>query len=349
MPHLKTVLVVGDKFIPTQSYATCLEGTGLEPRYIDWAGEKAEQHALQTVMEHEGPNSVGTPVEMLENIAEAEAIAFHFAPVTRELLDAAPRLKLISVARTGVENVDVEEATRRGIGVVQALGRNAGAVAELQIGLMLAEARNIARADASVKSGAWRKDFPGARIEIHGRTVGMVGFGHVGRIFSERISGFRPRLLAFDPYASDDALASSGVERAETLDDVFRESDFVLVQARLTPETERFVGAAQFALMKPNAYFINVSRSRLVDYDALYAALAEGRISGAGLDVFDEEPLAVDDRFRALDNVTITTHFGGDTEDTNAMSARLVVEAIAEFAETGRVPRALNARELGWR
>jgi D-3-phosphoglycerate dehydrogenase / 2-oxoglutarate reductase len=177
----------------------------------------------------------------------------------------------------------------------------------------------------------------------------MVGFGHVGRIFSERISGFRPRLLAFDPYASDDALAASGVDRAETLDDVFRESDFVLVQARLTPETERFVGAAQFALMKPSAYFINVSRSRLVDYDGLYDALSSGRISGAGLDVFDAEPLAADDRFRSLDNVTITTHYGGDTEDTNTMSARLVVDAISEFAESGRVPRALNAQELGWR
>jgi len=349
MPHLNTVLVVGDKFIPTESYAEYLEGSGLDARYIDWSGEKAEQHALQTIMEHQGPNSVGTPQEMLENIAEAEAIAFHFAPVTKELLDAAPRLKLISVARTGVENIDVEEATRRGIGVVQALGRNAGAVAELQIALMLAESRNVARADASVKAGGWRKDFPGARVEIHGRTVGMVGFGHVGRIFSERISGFQPKLLAFDPYASDDALAASGVARAESLEQVFRESDFVLVQARLTPETERFIGAEQFALMKPEAYFINVSRSRLVDYDALYDALAEGRISGAGLDVFDAEPLDEDDRFRSLDNVTITTHFGGDTEDTNAMSARLVAEAILEFRESGRIERALNARELGWR
>lgn len=178
----------------------------------------------------------------------------HFAPVGRDMLAAAKDLRLIAVARTGLENVDVAEATLRGIAVVPAYGRNAGAVAELQIGLMLAESRNIARADASVKAGAWRKDFPGARLEIAGRTVGMVGFGHVGQVFAHRLSGFEPRLLAFDPYTADESLAQFNVQRAAALDDVFAESDFVVVQARHSPETDRFIGEAQFALMKPTAY-----------------------------------------------------------------------------------------------
>jgi D-3-phosphoglycerate dehydrogenase len=341
-------LIIGDKYIPVQSYADYLEKTDLPVEYVEWEGTKAEQHHLQQITEFKGANAIQAPPALLDAVHDVEAVGLHFAPITRELIGKAPNLKLIAVARTGLENVDVEEATRRGIGVVPALGRNAGAVAELAIGLMLAEARNIARADASVKAGGWRKDFPGARIEIAGRKIGMVGFGHVGRITSERLAGFKPDILTFDPYASDELLNECGVRRVDTLDDVFRESDFVLVQARLTPETERFIGERQFRLMKPDAYFINGSRSRLVDYDALFTVLKEGTISGAGLDVFDEEPLPEDSRWRTLDNVTITTHYGGDTEDTNRTSARLVSEAITEFARTGKIARAVNAKELGW-
>lgn len=341
-------LIIGDKYIPTDSYAEYLKGSDLAVDYVEWEGTKAEQHALQQITEFKGVNAVEAPAALLDAVHDAEAIGLHFAPITAELLGKAPNLKLIAVARTGLENVDIDEATRRGIGVVPALGRNAGAVAELAIGLMLSEARNIARADASVKSGGWRKEFPGARIEIAGRTIGMVGFGHVGRITSERLAGFKPDILTFDPYASDELLRETGVRRVDTLDDVFRQSDFILVQARLTPETERFIGERQFRLMKSDAYFINGSRSRLVDYDALFNILQEGAISGAALDVFDEEPLPENSRWRTLDNVTITTHYGGDTEDTNRTSARLVTEAITEFAQTGKITRAVNAKDLGW-
>jgi D-3-phosphoglycerate dehydrogenase / 2-oxoglutarate reductase len=346
-------LVIGDGFIPAQSYLDAFTAdTGsrqlLDVRNVDWSGAKARHHELQQVMEVSGANAVPAPAELLAAVADVQALCLHFAPIGRDLLTAAPGLKLVSVARTGLENVDLDEATARGIGVVPALGRNAGAVAELQIGLMLAEARNIARADASIKTGSWRKDFPGARIEIADSTVGMIGFGHVGRIFATRLAGFGPRLLTFDPYADDAALAEHGVQRADSLDEVFAVADFVAVQARHTPQTERFIGAAQFALMKPGAYFINVSRSRLVDNQALLDTLRAGRISGAGLDVFDDEPLPPDSPWRSLDNVTMTTHFGGDTASTNRTSAALVATAVLEFARTGQVKHAVNAAELGW-
>jgi D-3-phosphoglycerate dehydrogenase len=268
--------------------------------------------------------------------------------VGEKVLAASDGLRLVAIARTGLENVDIDAATARGVAVVPVYGRNAGAVAELQIGLILAEARNIARADASIRSGGWRKDFPGARIEIAGRTVGMVGFGHVGAQFARRLAGFGCRLIAYDPYASAAVLAEYGVAQVSALDEVFASSDFVVVQARHTPETDRFIGAAQFALMKPHAYFVNVARSRVVDTDALYDALAAGRIAGAGLDVFDSEPLPDDSPWRSLDNATLTTHFGGDTEETNLTSARLVVDAVTEYATTGRVRTAVNAEALGW-
>jgi D-3-phosphoglycerate dehydrogenase len=346
------VLVVGDGFIAASHFEAALRercGADLRVRSVALGGSKADQHGLQQVMEVSGPAAVPVPASVLAAVPGARVLCLHFAPVAAALLDAAPSLGLVAVARTGLENVDVAAATARGVGVVPVYGRNAGAVAELQIALMLAEARDVARADASVKAGSWRKDFPGARVEVAGRTVGMVGFGHVGAAFARRLSGFGCRLVAYDPYASDDALYALGVSRVSTLDGVFREADFVVMQARLSPDTERFVGAAQFALMKPGAYFVNVSRSRLVDMDALFAVLRAGAIAGAGLDVFDEEPLPPDSPWRTLDNLTVTTHFGGDTEETNRASAALVADAVAEYASTGRVAAAVNAAALGWR
>jgi D-3-phosphoglycerate dehydrogenase len=176
----------------------------------------------------------------------------------------------------------------------------------------------------------------------------MIGFGHVGVQFARRLAGFGCRLIAYDPYASESVLAAHGVTAVSTPDEVFASSDFVVVQARHTPETDRFIGAAQFALMPPHAYFVNVARSRVVDTAALYDALVAGRIAGAGLDVFDSEPLPPDSPWRRLDNVTLTTHFGGDTVQTNTTSAHLVADAVTEYATTGRVRSAANAEALGW-
>ncbi|MCP3804473.1 hypothetical protein NLX83_34915 [Allokutzneria sp. A3M-2-11 16] len=340
------VQVVGDGFIPECDFVEELGARvpDADVRSIALPGDKRSQHAAQQIMEVSGANAVAAPEEVLSAVSDAEVLCVHFAPVGARLFDAAPDLKLVAVARTGLENIDVEAATARGVGVVGVYGRNASAVAELQIGLILAEARDISRADASIKAGGWRKEFPGPRVELGGRTVGMVGFGHVGKHFAKKLSGFECRLLAYDPYGAD----HPGVTRVSTLDEIFAESDCVVVQARHTPETERFIGAKQFSLMKPGAYFVNVARSRLVDTDALYEALSTGQIAGAGLDVFDAEPLAEDSPWRQLDNVTMTTHFGGDTEETNRTSAALVAAAVAEFAATGRVGAAVNAEALGW-
>ncbi|GAA1722519.1 hypothetical protein GCM10009765_83080 [Fodinicola feengrottensis] len=343
------VLAVGDEFIPAAEFRDALVQAELgDARTFQLPGTKAEQHESQQLMEKGGAGAVSAPAELLAAVAGAEVLCVHFAPVSAPVLAASEALKLVAVARTGLENVDIPAATAGGIGVVPVFGRNASAVAELQIGLMLSEARNIARADASVKAGEWRKEFPGARIEIGGRTVGMLGFGQVGRRFAEKLAGFAPRLIAYDPYVADEVLSASGVERAASADQVFSESDFVVVQLRHGPETDRMIDAKHFALMKPEAYFINVSRSRVVDTEALYDVLSTGRISGAGLDVFDHEPLPADSPWRALDNVTFTTHFGGDTIDTNRTSVRLVAAAVQEFLATGRCGSAANAADLGW-
>ncbi len=344
-------LFVGDGFIPAARYEAAVERQDdaglLRVRTVEWSGSKADQHAQQQVMERDGPGAVPTPPELLAAVPGAEALGVHFAPVGADLLAAAPDLRLVAVARAGLENVDIAAATARGVAVVGSPGRNAGGVAELQLALMLAETRNVARADASVKGGGWRKEFPGVRVEVAGRTVAMVGFGHVGRAFASRLSGFGCRLLAYDPYVPAATMAGYGVTRVADLDELCAAGDFVVIQARLTGETERMIGAAQFRAMRPDAYFVNVARSRIVDQAALLAALRAGTIAGAGLDVFDQEPLPADHPYRALDNVTLTTHFGGDTEDTNRTSARMVTASILELARTGRVAAAVNAAELG--
>ncbi|MET7796608.1 2-hydroxyacid dehydrogenase [Streptomyces decoyicus] len=344
-------LVVGDQFVPAARYLDALAevcGARFGPvRTVDWSGTKADQHSAQQTMEREGPAAVPVPAEIVEALGDAEVLAVHFAPVSRAVLEAAPKLRAVCVARTGLENVDLPAATERGIAVVPVFGRNASAVAELALGLMLTEARDIARADASVKAGGWRKDFGGPGHEVGGSTVGLVGMGHVGRELTRRLRGFGARILVHDPYLPDAVIAEHGALRAD-LDTVFLESDFVQVLARLTSETERFIGRREFALMKHTAFFINTARSRLVDTDALYEALATGSIAGAGLDVHDQEPLPADSPWRALDNVTLTTHYAGDTVTTNLRSAHLVARSIDELARTGRCLEAVNARALEW-
>ncbi len=342
------VTAIGDQFIGTENYRKALEGVSVQFSSVDLPDTKDRQHTAQQVMEVSGANAVDPDPSILAGVKDANAIIAHFAPMGKKLLDAAPQLKLIAIARAGLENVDLDEATKRGIGVVPAFGRNANAVAELQIGLMLAEARNISRADQSIKAGGWRKEFPGARIEIGDSTVGMVGFGHVGRAMARKLAGFNTRILVYDPYAKKEDLTAFNAKQVKTLDEVFSQSDFVLCQARLSKETERFIDKRLFDLMKPTAYFINVSRSRLVNTADLVSALQSGKISGAGIDVFDSEPISADDPLRSLDNVTLTTHFGGDTEGTNKYSAKLCATAIKVFVESGKVPWAVNARELGW-
>lgn len=335
-----TVLVIGDKFIPASDFAAQFDEVsselgGLEDvslRFVDWSASKAEQHRIQQVMEHEGANAVEAPAEVLAELDGVDAIVMHFAPVNEQVLRVASSLKAVIVARAGLENVDQPTADELGIYVSGVVGRNARAVAELAIGLMFAECRNISRADQSIKASQWRKEFPVPMVELGESTVGIIGWGHVARRLAEKLRGLAGSIIVYDPYVQASDVSALGASLVG-FDDVFRRADFVHVMARLSPETERFIGREQFELMKPTAYFINTARSRLVNYDDLLQALQTGAIAGAGLDVYDEEPLPADSPWRELDNVTMTTHYGGDTTGTNRTSARLVFEVLASFRQ----------------
>lgn len=345
------VLCVGDLFISSGEFRTAVEeelGDGSHMvREVMWAGEKAEdQHHLQQIMEVDGPETVPTPREIVEAVGDAEVIAVHFAPIPEAVLEAGPNLKAVVVARAGFENVNVQKASELGIAVVQLVGRNAPAVAEQAIALMLAETRDIARVDRGIRAGGWPKEFPQEPYDLYGCTVGLIGFGQVARQLAPRISGFDVKLLVYDPYVDAKTIESYGAEKVDDINHIFRESDFVSLHARLTDETRRFIGKEHFEQMKPTAYFINNARSRMVRYDDLLEVLKEGRIAGAGLDVFDDEPLGEGSPWLELENVTLTPHIAGSTTSTWENSVRMTAEAVKEIAETGRATNTVNAERL---
>lgn len=345
------VLCVGDLFLSSGEFRRAIEkelGEDFGPvREVMWAGERAEdQHHLQQIMEVDGPEAVPTPDEIVEAVGDAEVIAVHFAPIPKAVLEAGPNLKAVIVARAGTENVNIEAASERGIAVVQLVGRNAPAVAEQAIALMLAETRDIARVDRGIRDGGWPKEFPQEPYDLYGCTVGLIGFGQVARQLAPRISGFDVKLLVYDPYVDAETIEFYGGEKVDDMNRIFRESDFVSLHARLTEETRRFIGREHFEQMKPTAYFINNARSRMVRYDDLYEVLKEGRIAGAALDVHDDEPLGADSPWVELENVTLTPHLAGSTTSTWENSVRMVAEAIHEYADTGRCENTVNAEAL---
>jgi len=329
------LLAISDTYIPTQFMRqglAGLEALGVEIEVRQWSHPTlvALQEA-NLAIEKGGPEAVSLPPEVTENVADFELVVVQFAPLSRAFIEAVQALKVIGVLRGGTENVDVAFATGRGITVMNTPGRNARAVAECTLGLILAEVRNIARAHTHLKQGDWRRTFPNTSAipELNGKTVGLVGFGAVGRLVAGYLQALGSRVIAFDPYFSGDA----GPVTLVDLETLLRESDVVSIHARLTEESYHLIGEAQLALMKPTAVLVNTARSGLVDEKALTRALAERRIMGAALDVFDVEPLPPDHPLLGLDNVTIVPHLAGSTIDAFLNSPKLMAGHLARMLE----------------
>lgn len=284
-------------------------------------------------VEANGPDGEPIPQGFIDN-PDTELLVGSFCPFSGKGMDVFKNLHMIGVVRAGLENIDVAAATKRGIAVVNAVGRNADAVSDYTIGMMLAEARNIARAHHSIATGQWQTDFSSSTFtpDLRGKTIGLFGFGYIGRLVAEKLSGFHMKINVFDPYLTEEQVQPFGAYLV-SMEELFRKSDFISVHARLTDATFHIIGKEQFAQMKPTAYFINTARAGLIDYDALYDALNHKEIAGAALDVFDEEPLKIDDPFRALDNITYTTHRAGATLDAANNSPRLIFERMLNVIE----------------
>jgi D-3-phosphoglycerate dehydrogenase len=277
---------------------------------------------------------VGAPQDVIALAADAEIILSHMPPLTQDVIDRLPKLRVIGCTRTEAVNVNVPAATARGIPVMIAPGRNARAVAEFCVGLMIAETRNLARGHAALARGGWRTDlylYDRAPRELRGQTIGLIGFGHIGSLMPGLLKPFGVRVLAYDPYVAEAVFTEAGAERVGEMDALLAASDIVSLHARVTPETRGFIGERQFRLMKRGAYFINTARGPMVDYDALYRALVDGHLAGAGLETFATEPPPPDWPLLRLPNVTLTPHIAGCSRESVHVAADLVCADIAAW------------------
>lgn len=260
--------------------------------------------------------------------------------VTAEIIGAADNLKVIGRAGTGVDNIDVPAATARGIVVMNAAGGNSVTTAEHTISLMMSLARKIPQAHSKLKAGKWdKKSFVGA--ELAGKTLGIIGLGNIGKIVASRAAGLAMKVVAYDPFITKDVASRAGIELA-TLDEVFERSDFITVHTPLTEETRGVIGQSAFARMKSGVRVINCARGGLVDEQALYDAIKSGKVAGAALDVFEQEPVPADHPLLTLDEVVVTPHLGASTREAQESVAVTISETVANFLLTGAIAGAVN-------
>ncbi|MGD2044398.1 MAG: hydroxyacid dehydrogenase [Acidimicrobiia bacterium] len=286
-----------------------------------------------------------TSAAFTQALPAADALIVRSATkVTRELIEAATQLRAIGRAGVGVDNVDVEAASERGIAVFNAPGGNTIAAAELTMALLISVARKIPAAEASLREGKWdRASFKG--VELRGKTMGLIGAGRIGGEVALRCQAFGMPVIVYDPYLTDERAEELGVELLG-LDDVLDLCDFISIHVPLTDETRGICGADALKRMKPTAFVVNASRGGVLDEDALADALKNREIAGAALDVYETEPLPEDSPLRDAPNLVLTPHLGASTAEAQVGVATEVAAKIKTLLTTGDSSGAVNARDL---
>ena len=267
--------------------------------------------------------------ELIRRISDADVVVSlrAYSRFSKRVIDACPPLRMISIWGTGTDNVDHDACRERGIVVTNTPGVNANSVAEQTLALMLAVARQIPAMDRGTRAGEWPRAM---LVQLEGKTLGILGLGAIGSRVASLARAFGMRVLANAWRGDDGRAAAIGAEYAE-LDALLRESDFVSVHLRLDPETTGLLSRERLGLMKPSAFLINTARGALVDQEALVDALRNGRLAGAGLDVFHQEPIPATDPLLALPNVVVTPHNAGTTEEVIALGLRRTVANVEHF------------------
>jgi D-3-phosphoglycerate dehydrogenase / 2-oxoglutarate reductase len=285
---------------------------------------------------------VTSPKEYASHLADCEALLVRSAvKVTPEVLKQAPKLRVIGRAGVGVDNVDLDAATAAGVLVMNTPGGNAISVAEHTVALILSLARAIPNASASTKSGAWeKKKFLGN--EVRGKTLGVVGLGAIGREVVRRVKPFEMSVVGFDPFVNPQAVADLGVELVATLEELYAKADFITLHVAVTPETEKMLNASAFEKMKPGVRIVNCARGELIDTASLDEALESGKVGGAALDVFEEEPPAKGFSLYRHANLIATPHIGGSTEEAQEIVGTRIVEQVVEYLKSGVAINAVN-------
>lgn len=280
--------------------------------------------------------------ELIPMVADVEAMVVRSeTKVTKKVLEAAPRLRVVGRAGVGVDNVDVEAATQRGVVVMNTPGGNTVTTAELTFFMLGALARHIPAAHGSMVAGKWdRKLFQG--VELSGKTLGVLGMGRIGSEVAKRAVAFGMRVLAYDPFLTEARARQLGVELVPDTDFLYSAADFITVHMPVTEQTRGMLNAEAFARMKPGVRIVNCARGEIIADDDLIAALQSKKVAGAALDVFSVEPLPVDHPFRKLPNVVLTPHLGASTGEAQEKCGIEVAEIIAAYLLTGEVRNAVN-------
>jgi len=286
-------------------------------------------------------NTKLSPQELLQVIPNYEGLVVRSGTkVTKEVLAAATKLKVVGRAGSGLDNVDLEEATRRGIVVMNTPGGNTITTAEHSISLMLSMVRMIPQATASTKAGKWEKGrFTG--IELYNKVLGVVGMGQIGGHVARLAQGLLMRVIAYDPYLSPETAQKAGVEKV-SLEELFRRADIITVHVPLTPETTKLINADSFKLMKDGVRIVNCARGGIVDETALYDALASGKVAGAAMDVFEKEPVDPNNPLLKSEAVVCTPHVGAATTEAQEQVAVAIAEQMADYLIKGIIRHAAN-------
>ena len=286
------------------------------------------------------------PAELIEIIPAFSGLVVRSeTKVTAAVLEAATQLRVVGRAGVGIDNVDVDTATRRGVIVMNAPGGNTVSTAEHAFSLLLCAARKLPQADAMVRTGKWsRKEFQG--VELHNKTLGIIGMGRIGSELSRRAIAFGMRVLAFDPYLSATRARALQVELVDDLTDLLAAADFITLHTPLTPETHHLLDAARLAQTKRGVRIINCARGGLIDEAALADALREGQVAAAALDVFETEPLPIDSPLRQLANLVLTPHLGASTAEAQESVGIEIAQSIRAALLDGTIRNAVNMPNL---
>ena len=264
--------------------------------------------------------------------------------LTAAVIERAERLKVIGRAGVGIDNIDLEAATRRGIVVANAPDSTVVSAAEHTIGLLVALARNIPQAHAALKQGRWERSRWGG-VELADKTLGVLGFGRIGRQVARRASGLGMRVIGYDPFVAPERFRELGADHAETADDVFAAADFLTLHLPLTGDTRGFVGVEAIGKMRDGVRIVNAARGELVDEPALAAAIRSGKVAGAALDVFSAEPY--EGELIELENVVTTPHLAASTDEAQDRAGLIVAEQVVAALDGGLVTNAVNIPVVG--
>ena len=284
--------------------------------------------------------------ELLPVVADAAALLVRSeTKITRRVLEAATQLRVVGRAGVGVDNVDVEAATERGVVVMNTPGGNTLSTAELTFGMLLSLARKVPQAHGTMVAGKWdRKAFQG--VELAGKTLGILGVGRIGGEVAKRAAAFGMRVLAYDPFLPEPRARTMNVELVSDVDRLYREADFLTVHMPATDQTRGMLNAAAFARMKPGVRLVNCARGEIIAEQDLLAALDSGKVAAAALDVFTVEPLPADHPFRKHPGITLTPHLGASTAEAQEKCGIEVAEVITNYLLTGEVRNAVNLPHL---